>query len=55
VTGTAANMVGIAGGILVFGDPLPSDTMGIAIQVFAFLLVIAAGALTPAPVRAARV
>jgi drug/metabolite transporter (DMT)-like permease len=55
VTGTAANMVGIAGGILVFGDPLPSDTMGIAIQVFAFLLVIVAGALTPAPVRAARV
>ena len=36
-----------------FGDPLPGDTLGIVIQMFAFVLVIAAAALTPAPLRAA--
>jgi drug/metabolite transporter (DMT)-like permease len=53
ITGTAANVSGIAGGILVFGDPLPSTAVGIAIQALAFILVIIASALTPAPVRAA--
>jgi drug/metabolite transporter (DMT)-like permease len=52
VTGTAANVAGIAGGIVVFGDPLPGDPMGIVVQVAAFLMVVAAAALTPAPVRA---
>lgn len=55
VTGTAANIAGIAGGILVFGDPLPGDAFGIVLQSLAFVLVIVAAALTPAPVRAARV
>ncbi len=55
VTGTAANISGIAGGILVFGDPLPRDAIGIVLQALAFVLVIVAAALTPAPVRAARV
>jgi len=53
-TGTAANVAGIAGGIIVFGDPLPGDVLGIVAQAFAFLLVVVAAALTPAPVRAAR-
>lgn len=52
-TGTAANVSGIAGGIIVFGDPLPGDALGIVVQAIAFLLVIVAAALTPAPVRAA--
>jgi hypothetical protein len=53
ITGTAANISCIAGGIIVFGDPLPGTTMGIIVQAIAFLLVIVASALTPAPVRAA--
>src|SRR5205085_11074496 len=55
VTGTAANITGIAGGILVFGDPLPGSTLGIIVQSLAFVLVVVASALTPAPVRAAGV
>lgn len=54
VTGTAANVSCIAGGIIVFGDPLPGDALGIVAQVLAFVMVCAAAALTPAPVRAAR-
>jgi hypothetical protein len=52
LTGVAANVSGILGGIIVFGDPLPSSTLGIVLQGFAFALVIVAAALTPAPVRA---
>jgi hypothetical protein len=55
VTGAAANIAGIAGGIVVFGDPLPGDVLGIALQALAFAMVVVASALTPAPVRAARV
>lgn len=51
VTGTAANVTGIAGGIIVFGDPLAGDAFGIAVQALAFVLVIVASALTPAPLR----
>jgi multidrug transporter EmrE-like cation transporter len=53
ITGTAANISCIAGGIIVFGDPLPNDALGIAVQALAFILVIVASALMPAPVRAA--
>lgn len=53
VTGTAANIAGIGGGILVFGDPLPGTALGIALQSLAFVLVIVASALMPAPVRSA--
>jgi hypothetical protein len=53
LTSAAANVTAISGGILVFGDPMPSDPLGIVLQSFAFLLVIVAAALTPAPVRAA--
>ena len=52
VTSTTANVAGIAGGILVFGDPLPGDPVGIVVQVAAFTMVCVAAALTPAPVRA---
>jgi drug/metabolite transporter (DMT)-like permease len=54
LTSAAANVTAISGGILVFGDPMPGDLVGILIQSFAFVLVIVAAALTPAPLRAAR-
>jgi multidrug transporter EmrE-like cation transporter len=53
LTSTAANVSGIAGGIIVFGDPLPGSALGVVLQAFAFLLVIVAAALTPAPMRVA--
>jgi drug/metabolite transporter (DMT)-like permease len=55
VTGAAANIAGIAGGILVFGDPMPGSAIGVICQSLAFVLVVAAAALMPAPVRAAGV
>ena len=54
LTSAAANVTAISGGILVFGDPMPNDPLGIVIQSFAFVLVIVAAVLTPAPLRAAR-
>jgi drug/metabolite transporter (DMT)-like permease len=54
LTSAAANVSAISGGIIVFGDPMPSDPVGIAVQSLAFVMVIAAAALTPAPLRAAR-
>jgi hypothetical protein len=54
VTGTAANIAGIAGGILVFGDPMAAGPLGVVLQSVAFVLVIVASALMPAPVRSAR-
>src|SRR5438105_11595601 len=53
VTGTAANIAGIAGGIVVFGDPLAGGTLGVTLQALAFVLVIVASALMPAPLRVA--
>jgi drug/metabolite transporter (DMT)-like permease len=52
-TSTAANVSCILGGILVFGDPMPSDTLGIALQAIAFTLVVVAALLVPPPMRAA--
>jgi drug/metabolite transporter (DMT)-like permease len=52
-TSTAANVSCILGGIVVFGDPMPSDTFGIVIQALAFTLVIVAALVTPPPMRAA--
>lgn len=52
MTSAAANVSVISGGILVFGDPMPGDALGIVVQCIAFLLVIGAAALMPAPVRA---
>ena len=55
VTGTAANIAGIAGGIIVFGDPMAGGAFGVTLQALAFVLVIVASALMPAPVRASGV
>jgi drug/metabolite transporter (DMT)-like permease len=46
-TSTAANVSCILGGIVVFGDPMPTDTVGICVQAFAFVLVVAAALVTP--------
>ena len=54
LTSAAANVSAISGGIIVFGDPMPGDPLGIVIQSLAFVMVIVAAALTPAPLRAAR-
>jgi drug/metabolite transporter (DMT)-like permease len=51
VTSVTANTVTIAAGPVVFGDPLPDDTLGLVARVLAFVLVIAAAALTPAPLH----
>lgn len=51
VTSAAANVSAITGGFVVFGDPMPGDALGIAIQSLAFIMVIVAAALTPAPQR----
>jgi hypothetical protein len=55
VTGTAANIAGIAGGIVVFGDPMAGSVVGIVCESLAFVLVVVAAALMPAPVRSAGV
>ena len=52
VTGTAANVAGIIGGILVFGDPLAGSPVSLIVQCLAFVLVLGAAWLMPAPVRA---
>ncbi len=52
VTSTAANVSGIVGGLVVFGDPFPSSPMGISVQALAFALVLVAAWFTPAPARA---
>ena len=52
-TSTAANVSCILGGIVVFGDPLPAEPLGIVVQILAFTLVALAALLTPPPVPAA--
>ena len=52
-TSTAANVSCILGGIIVFGDPMPADVLGIVVQIFAFVMVVVAALVTPPPVRAA--
>lgn len=52
VTGTAANIAGIAGGILVFGDPMSASPLGVVLQALAFVLVVVAAAMMPVPARA---
>ena len=52
-TSTAANVSCILGGIVVFGDPMPTDTLGIVLQGVAFTMVVVAALVTPPPVRAA--
>jgi drug/metabolite transporter (DMT)-like permease len=47
ITSASANISAIAGGFLVFGDPLPNDVFGILAQVLGVLAVIGAAALMP--------
>jgi hypothetical protein len=54
ITGAAANVAGIVGGIIVFGDPLGGNPVAMTVQALAFALVLVAAWLMPAPVRAAR-
>ena len=53
VTSAAANVVTIASGPIVFGEPLPDEPLALGLRLAAFALVITAAALTPPPVRAA--
>jgi len=53
ITSAAANAATIAAGPVVFGEPLPDDPLGFAVRMLAFMLVVVAAALTPAPARAA--
>jgi hypothetical protein len=53
VTSVAANVFTIAAGPIVFGEPLPDTSLGVALRMLAFALVVSAAALTPAPARAA--
>ncbi len=53
-TATAANVLGIIGGIVVFGDPLGNDMLTVTARLAAFVLVVFAIGLMPAPVRAQR-
>jgi drug/metabolite transporter (DMT)-like permease len=53
LTAAAANVSAIAGGIIVFGDPMPHDAVGICLQAFAFVLVVVAALVTPPPMQAA--
>jgi drug/metabolite transporter (DMT)-like permease len=45
--GLVANATQIAGGVLVFGDPLPADPLGIGLQATAFAMVCASALLLP--------
>ena len=50
-TSTTANVLTIAAGPVVFGEPLPEDPLGLAVRLAAFALVVGAAALTPPPMR----
>jgi drug/metabolite transporter (DMT)-like permease len=50
-TSTTANVLTIAAGPVVFGEPLPDEPLGLALRLAAFALVICAAALTPPPIR----
>lgn len=53
VTSVAANLSAILAGVVVFGDPLGDDALLVAARTGAFVMVLGAAALMPAPVRAA--
>ncbi|MEA2450969.1 MAG: hypothetical protein QOG63_2901, partial [Thermoleophilaceae bacterium] len=53
VTSAISNVTAILGGVVVFGDPMGHDALTIGVRVLAFVLVVVAAALIPAPVRAA--
>jgi drug/metabolite transporter (DMT)-like permease len=55
ITSIASNASAIPAGVIVFGDPLGADAATVAMRSLAFLLVVGAAALIPAPTRAAGV
>jgi drug/metabolite transporter (DMT)-like permease len=55
VTAIAGNASSIPAGVVVFGDPVGGDAVTVALRSLAFVLVIVAAALMPAPTRAAGV
>ena len=54
MTTVAANAMTILSGPIVFGDPVPDDALGFTARILAFVLVLGAAALTPAPIRGRR-
>jgi hypothetical protein len=48
-TSAAANLVTIASGPIVFGEPMPDNPLAFALRILAFGLVIVAASLTPPP------
>ncbi len=54
LTSAAANLTTIAAGPITFGEPLPSGRLALAVRLIAFVLVIAAAALTPPPAHGMR-
>ena len=48
-TSAAANVATIAAGPIVFGEPMPTGGIGVAVRLLAFALVVGAAALTPPP------
>ena len=51
ITSAAGNVVTIAAGPVVFGEPLPESGTGLALRILAFALVCLAAALTPGPLE----
>jgi hypothetical protein len=49
ITSAAANVVTIAAGPIVFGEPMPAGALGVTVRLAAFALVVTAAALTPPP------
>jgi hypothetical protein len=49
VTSSVANVLTIASGPVVFGEPLPHAPLALGVRMAAFVLVVAATALTPPP------
>lgn len=52
ITCLASNLACIAGGFLVFGDPLPAEPLLLVANLLALGLILGAAALVPAPTRA---
>ena len=55
VTSAVANVLTIASGPIVFGEPMPHAPLALGVRIAAFALVVAATALTPPPVHQAPV
>jgi drug/metabolite transporter (DMT)-like permease len=53
-TSVAANLTGIGGGILVFGESIGEGALAIVGRVLAFVAVIVGAAIMPAPMRASK-